>query len=404
MKRISAICACPPHFNPGMHLADLALDFTLRRLGGAQPRRHALYLPSDLRALGSGDAKGPPHFGLPFEYARLQGRLDEALAADAVVYWGDFLHSRHYRRAVARLLVRTGLADAEEAALGIFDGHMLLRQAPAETFRRVLSFGECLLMRGGPGGEDPDYEASARRFFRNVRGAWMRDALSAARVGEIRGDGEGHLGVDPSLLLRPGDLAELCGTVAAQDAFSGGAGVFLGRTKIRPELAVGLASRLAAAQGVRAAWLPWFAEGALEAGTVRSLAPDLWDGREAQSLPQLLANLRACRFVVTDAYHLCLTAWNLGVPSVCLSRAAERFDTAVSDKKKELFCATFGAEDLLVFAEQLEEAARPADPVEGMSRALSEGTLARAVQRRIAGERDRAERALHDRLKEIFHD
>src|SRR5687768_16876676 len=99
MARITVITAPPFWPNPGMASVDLAAHSVLRRLGlDADVQYLQLYSPSELhRHIG---VTAPLRERLaarqqmPFSYGRLRDRLDAVEASHAVMFWGDFLHSR----------------------------------------------------------------------------------------------------------------------------------------------------------------------------------------------------------------------------------------------------------------------------------------------------------------------
>ena len=73
-----------------------------------------------------------------------------------------------------------------------------------------------------------------------------------------------------------------------------------------------------------------------------------------------LENLRQYRVIVTDTYHVCVNAWNLGIPAICLveNEFSETRNTGVLNyfsrrDKKQLFMSMYDALDFLVPTNEL---------------------------------------------------
>ena len=401
--KLTVVSATPPHFNPGMHLVDWALDFVLARHGlDVEVDRRLLYLPSELESLQIGAVSD---FGLPFPYLLLRQNLEAASESAALLFWGDFLHSRHYRTAVGRLLWRIGAATSLEAGIALVDEHLFLRDAPRSLLDKTLVFGECLLTDDGAGPLDDTYAVLCQRFFAGARRVWLRDALSAARAADLRHWAHGTtLGVDPALLLRPADYDAVAGNRLDAEDRPPELGVFFGRTPVSLDRLLPFVRELGQALDASTIWVPWFTHGANH--DLRKSLGFVDDGEG--SLARLVAQVRRCRAIVTDAYHLCLTAWNLDVPAVCVGRGATYFRTAVSDKKKELFAGMAGSERLYVFAEQLVDPSasgvtpdqRPLS-VAQLARDLDDLTLRAHVRERLDSQRQHAEPDLVNTLREL---
>jgi len=412
LNRIVVACAPAPHFNPGMHCVDLALDAVLRR-HGIRPEldRRVLYTPEELHRRGIGGS--PDGYGLPLAYRTFRQSPLALAEADTILFWGDFLHSRHYRQAVAVLMVRSGLEASPEAALQYFDRNIFLAGLPPEVLERTVVFGSCLLTDLGVPEPDREYESLLSRLLSAARHVETRDALSAQRVADIRrSSGVSHLGVDCALLLRPSECVELAGLGirTLEPERNRDIGVFFARTQENPALLLGLAERIGKKVGAPLSWLPWFPAPAPTEEAARGRWPTLGEGTSAGSLSRSLGALLRCRAVVTDVYHLSVLAWNCGIPAVCVGRGASRFRTSVSDKKKEIFHLMYGIDRLYTFAEHLPilvgqtgdgspasvpvgEDTKP-PTLDEIAAALCDLEWASTVQERIARQRQAAENRL----------
>jgi hypothetical protein len=409
--RLLVIGASAPHFNPGMQLVDLAFDAVVRRHDiRADIQRGVLYTPAELHAAGRGGS--PNNYGLPIDYRALGADGVDSESADAVVFWGDFLHSRHYRRSVTQLLSWCrGLSDGE--ALEHVDRHLYLSRSPAKVLERTLIFGEALLSEEIGSAADDDYEHNLRRLFSGGAGIWMRDALSAQRAADYASDpGIRRSGVDCALLLS----AEDCAAIAAPARRPrGGAGIFLGRTPDDAALQLDFSRAVCARLGLRAEWIPWFTpEPSMSRQVCQELWPELGFPDAADDLGAALRSLLDCEMVITDAYHVSLMAWSNGIPAVCIGRGASRSTTSIADKKKEIFFQEVGAQRFYVFSEWLPaivgrgagaaDRFQQPDVVPPSTEAIAEAIAAGAatVHRRIAARRAAAELSFVAALRDLL--
>lgn len=404
LPRIVAICATPPHFNPGMHTVDWALEVFLRRHGiEAQVDRRVLYTPQELHQHGQGGSLN--NFDLPWSYRSLRDADTGIEEAEAILFWGDFLHSYTHRGDLAEFLHRCGIVANVTAGINLFDRHLFLRDFPDAVLKRTILFGECLLAEPLQGPPDEEYERQLERLLQNAHGVWMRDVLSAQRASLCRnGAGVSPVGTDCALLLHPEDYLRLCAEPSRPQPRGG---VFFGRTHHDPRLLLGFASRVCAELGVAPTWLPWFSACAMPEEVVGRLAPDMARPAIPETMAAKISSLLECDYVITDCYHLCVHAWNNGIPAVGIGMGASRFETSVSDKKKELFFLTYDAGQFYVFAEELEQIltgevakdpwgwtlSRDLAPttVERLAGHLADRRLTAAVQARIRSHRDLVE-------------
>ncbi len=410
--RLVVICATPPHFNAGMLSVDWALDVVLRRNGlELDVDRRVLYTPLELHERGLGGSAND--YCLPFQYRSIRepdARLDQA---DALLFWGDFIHSRGHRCDVADVLRRCAIARDAAEALELVDRCFFLADQPLDVLGRSILFGECLLKETEEAAPGDPYERLLERLLKNARGVYLRDPLSAVRAAEARDLDRSNLGVDCGLLLRPEDCRLIAGTESGPKRPR--AGIFFGRTHQEPGLLLRFAATLADQLEVRSEWLPWFLETALAPDLVKSGWPELRVPPPAESLRDALDALLACELVITDSYHLCVHAWNNGIPAVCVGRGGSRFTTSISDKKKEQFYLTYGADRFYVFAEQLQQilegspASTPRTPkdvtpptLERVAASVRDRPLISSIQRRLALHRESAEARLITTLNEVL--
>src|SRR5262249_45935791 len=134
------------------------------------------------------------------------------------------------------------------------------------------------------------------------------------------------LGVDGALLLREEDLDLFpAGEGAAVPAPGTAVGVFFGRNTGSSRIPATFARALCEEITANGEWFPWFDEtllGTRRGDTCEAFpALQLPSGRFPPTAGDLLRRLASYRIVVTDTYHVCVNAWNLGVPAVCVGES-----------------------------------------------------------------------------------
>ena len=315
---IAVIMATPPGFNPGMLFCELTADAVLRHIACATDRQFYRLIPIENRF----------HLAAQDERARAIGRcdlgLDMALLTDlsmladrTPLYWGDFLHMRHY---LAELAPYLGSGQAGEALARRL---LLLDEAPDALLRRAVSFGSTLLFNSATDLLSAEYGDRLARLVRSARLVMVRDIVSAAQISTLTGPEQpSALGLDPAQMVALFDdwRSLFRGTPPAPAAAAGGL-VFLGRAAHDQFALRFLLDRLREGLGLSFAWLPW---GDASAFPLLHHQPgDPWElptaTDPAASLATLIAEVAAARLVVTDTYHLAVIAWSLGTPAVMLT-------------------------------------------------------------------------------------
>lgn len=338
-RQVSVICAPPNGRNPGMTSVDLAFDRIARAAGVSSVTYWRLWDISEWAEVrGDVDLLASPTYHDPdslITYQSIRGRLDEALSADRVVFWGDFMHMAVYQHHMADVLARRiGVCSRAEAD-DLVARTLLLRDADAHTLDRVFSYGSTLSMNTASDYAS-QYGRDLERFMDGARGVWMRDPYSSQIVRTMRGFERGAgQGLDAGFLLHDG-----------VHRGGKGLGVFIGRSDVRPEVVALFGRRLARSLHARAQWIPWGDAPAFwpvdSRRRFRASWPALELDREAPSRIDLLGtSMRSLRgapkepsrrldageliyglgdldFVLTDTYHLAINAWAQGTPAICL--------------------------------------------------------------------------------------
>jgi Polysaccharide pyruvyl transferase len=340
-RQITAITAESTGYqNAGMVTVDLAFESIHKRLGGdVDVEWFTMHLPSvgRMRPYLSED-------NLPFRLQRLDG---SSPSRDTVrVIWGDFLQARHYleQDAMIKLLGCGRAADRAEAR-DLQHRLLLLRDETTESLQRTVLYGSTLLHNTQSDYEDSDYFRAFSRLVAECHAIWLRDPISVAKAGHLRdADRQPLFGADAALLLDSEEVAPLERTgwvdsIEDQQAV----GIFVGERTETPFWLAQFCEEIAARLHVRLDWLPWS-----EAGPPPQLAIDVRHG--ATTFGDLLAALPRYRLIVTDTYHLCVNAWRVGTPAVCIAAPQPGPSPdgllTLNDWKKHVFYASYDAMDL----------------------------------------------------------
>lgn len=341
-------------------------------------------------------------------YRNLRGRLDEFLDADAIVYWGDFLHMAEYVEMNADILHRHLRAfDRLEDARDYAERHLLLKGQADDVLRRVMSYGTTLGFN-----TTQDYAAAygplLRSFLGRAHRAWGRDTYSAHIAQLERPDSdESTKGTDAALLLGGRDRRRRDDTL----------GVFIGRSQLAPADVARLGRALTERLDLAPTWIEWGTEPAFwpmnNRKRLRVAWPGLEHGARVPTLQERLATYRGVlrgarapesgrqpagelveelarhRLVLTDTYHLAVNAWRVGTPAVCLvdppSGAGWDVNSggtlAARDKRTE-FYSQIDATPLLVESRRL--AGSPAELVAGIAEFIDDSEPLEVIHARIA--------------------
>lgn len=385
MKSIAMICAHLPGRNTGMATVDLAGWHLLRR---AFPD---VAVTAYTIESGAVRAYAPDELAIP--YRPLQDHAAEAFAADVILYWGDFLHAPgHWKYDLVPRIVRDRIAPDAAAARDLPYRLHLLEDAAPDVRRRAMIFGGTVITNAVAEQMDARYRSAFEALMREARGIFFRDPISAAHAARFR-PGQPTLGTDCALLLEDADIPTLSGQPPARP--SGSVGVYFGRSRLT--IAMLAFARLAASRsGLHARWLPWLGSRWKSAFQAKALGFD--PPGEAAAPAEVLADLRKCDAVITDTYHLCVNAWRMGIPAICVGRGAERSDSTINSKKKEIFYAMHGASDFYVFQENLRTPAGIRREAERAAALLKSGS-AQAVTGAIRAHADWARTQLLQSLR-----
>jgi hypothetical protein len=301
---------------------------------------------------------------LPIEYTLLRDCTQEVQDSAAILFWGDFLHSREYIFQVSLLLLDRGFAPTPAEALELTMRNLCLSDAAEEVLRRSIVFGGTLIFNRERDYRDPFYAPAVTRLFQHSADAMMRDVYSALRVDAMRGTCAcSSLGVDSALLLRPADSDLL---PAAQGNYTPGSiGIFFGRHGSDATLLGRFSRDICTRLQASGYWIPWFdpSYNPNHLPTVCAAFPELELAQmDDPHLGELMAAIRGCRAVITDTYHLCVNAWSAGVPAICIGSAWTTDGLDISSgwrfawrDKRQVFLAMHDAMEYFIFSDELAD-------------------------------------------------
>ncbi len=374
-RRVAVICATHPLPNPGMASVDLAMEAFRRRyrLPGVF-EYYRLYSPEERNPETAPERwkRFREQSRLPIEYRSLRTNLAAVRSADAIVYWGDFLHSRDFLIQTAAVLNKIGASPTIHDAIRLVLQSLYLADDPDEVVGKAYLFGGTLLFNTARDYEDVDYSVHLTKLVRRAAGVWMRDDYSTAAARRLSGDSSRvQLGTDCALFLRREDLALFPGgngygeKAVPRDR----AGVFFGRNSGSTSLAAEFARAVCDGMGVCGEWLAWFDATLVEVklnATCESF-PGLAEPPRGTNPTSgdLLRRLSGYRFLVTDTYHACVNALNLGVPAVCVGESFPKVAYDVSAgwygnwrDKRQVFYSMHDVLELYTTVEELSEPER----------------------------------------------
>lgn len=356
--------------NIGMNTVDLAIHTIVQELGLSN--RVRLCRPWE-PYIKNEQGRYPDQYSLdrwPMEISYDIEALGGGGRLEAVLFWGDFQHGRDYLYQSAKRMQQVyslrGVTKSLDECLDRCYSYFLLEDRVDVTSEMHISaFGGTLFQNRIRDYLDQRYARALSNIYRKAEFVRLRDPYSAAKVAELRNDCESsYLGVDPALLNRPEDLLALDRSGAKALAnFEGAVGVFVGRSSKGLPLA-GLArftSRIAKQLRKNVVWIPWSRH---TGGLIRSLHGRLrWLVRSLYAVPDdvpitsgdVLAMIEACSLIITDTYHVAISAIVLGVPALLVYEPSPRrardanmgFRESWRDKRA-LFYLTYDMSDFLV--------------------------------------------------------
>jgi hypothetical protein len=407
MKHISVITAGNPGFwNTGMLTVELAFAELCREI---TPDAIVDWLvPYDGNLVKLRTRPYIDEEDLPFKSKVILGNNQKLLDSDLIVFWGDYLQARHYMTSeAAPRLVRAGVAANHQEAMAQLASILLLSGAPDHVIQKTIIVGSTILMNRQSDYQDPIYGPAFSRLIGHAKGVWMRDAISAAKVAQIRNGGINVAqGVDCALLLtdetidsmRRTQWIEGCGDKDKIGIFMGG------RTSIPPTLVIDFLRDISKQTGLELDWLPWFGfdypsyvkatdflvdpKGLINYRLNKKKMEDHMRDDQKYTAGDLLSALKRYKFIITDTYHVCVNSWRAGTPAICISSSkpltsSEPEALSLTDFKKLVLYSMYDAFDYYVESDDLLDKRRSEKRVAVLLEMMSDRIVCDSIIERI---------------------
>ena len=332
-KKLAVLCAYPATRNMGMITVDLALHAVLERYAGHLD--YSFYTYGDLEGLKT------EQLGIPFDYRHVIEDREDFLKSDYFLFWGDFIHARSYQ-------IDLKFRNLPQAEIDELLNLSFLSEISEDRLKKAIVYGGTIITNEATDDADPVYGRLFERFFRHCGTVLFRDPLSAAKVAPLRKK-ESSFGCDCALLLKDSDLSLIEGF--SKKTEREGFGFFLSRSPAMIQSCI-FAYYLSYKTGLKCRWLNW-----LPVTPRRQFVARLLGFKLPGKYPtpgEILSELSGYEFIVTDTYHLCINAWRMGVPAVCIGEGAGNLKTTLNDKKKEILLEIYGGRKFYIFTEHLK--------------------------------------------------
>lgn len=388
MKQIAVICALPPERNTGMVTVDLSAHVTLRAL--APDAVVTFYTLGKLGPYAYAPAE------LPFRYHDIHDHMAEFLEADAWIYWGDFVHAHSYWSYDRGSWDAQATDESLKAQQRMAHDFIFLKSLSDAQLGNAIVFGSTIITNDASVVQDAEYVALSQRLFVHAKAVYFRDALSAAFVSPLRQD-EATLACDCALLLEDEDL-KLLGDVKFP-VERRHIGVFFGRS--RSKIAMLLYARMVGKKlGLSCTWLPWFSTRRRLRLIARLFGFRVAAGPTGNG--EIFSQLAGHELIISDTYHLCVNAWRMGIPAICIGEGNSTSNHSLNDKKKEIFYEMVGARQFYVFSESLGNWGMFVKSVAQVAGAFRDAALTGEIRRSLNAQRAMGRRRLGRALREVL--
>ena len=234
---------------------------------------------------------------------------------DVILFWGDFLHWIRYAK--HDFLIRERQRSKHLSDNEIIDKwyKLLLLENSPELQSRSIIFGSTLYGLNSLDLIDSRYISAIKSLYTNAKLIMMRDIMSTNFISQLINKTNINLGCDCALFLELKNLENKKANISdnyiiTSFARSDGNLVLLS-----------FANLLARISNKKMINIPWL------------------DNSGIKGLKEKINLIRGADFVLTDIYHLSVTALREHTPTLCFGKGASIIETSLSDKKKEIFFA-----------------------------------------------------------------
>ena len=299
---------------------------------------------------------------------------DDFTSEDILVFWGDFIHSRHYlqhdlkritkkRRRDINTYIPPILKSKKQNAyssseyLNLVYNSYLLKDQDQKKLKGSISFGTTLIGDSDFfNNQDKEYKKSFTNFVKNLDYIWTRDVHSALQVSHLRNDyDKSHLGVDAALIIGKDEYLNVLDDPSFQISKKDYILTHFTRTKAPINSMLNISHEISKKINADLFWIPWLSRINEEKFSNKDKKFDYIKEICDTNYSDLIHAVMNSKLIVTDTYHLALIAWRLRVPVVCIGTGVQYPYLSVDDKKKETFYTMHNMIHLYLFAETLRD-------------------------------------------------
>lgn len=286
--------------------------------------------------------------------------IDDFLSNDIIIYWGDFIQAKHYLKseAAGRLSEIYGINNNE--AIEFSYRALLQANMPDYIKKRSIVFGSSLLYNTAQDYTCDQYGKYIVEFFKNCRGVFLRDPISATRASHLKKEyGVSCLGIDPAFLLHAEDFDNFPKTEWSMNLpDKNKIGLFFGTRTEPPKRLLNFCESIAKHFNADIEWLPWFPyHEILKYDNNYSILSksdrnkSYWKRKIEELMPRgdnynvwdIISAIPKYKFIITDTYHLCINAWRYGVPAICFGTELNTSSKVIKDFKKRILFEMYDA-------------------------------------------------------------
>lgn len=242
---------------------------------------------------------------------------------DRIIFWGDFIHAYNYRSAIANQLVKQGYSESIKEAILKIRELLFLSGTYEKWLSKTIVYGGTLLFNDSESYEDREYVNDLRILYGKCRRSWLREPFSAININNMIGEHEySRHGTDCAQLLGTDFVKRFTGNEETKkQSTTKKIGVFIGRSNFSCENLSELLKRLQNKMGANLSWLDWGGEPFFfdKTADIFSKIPELASRIESADTPfEILQLLKGFDYIISDTYHVCVNAWTMGIPAICV--------------------------------------------------------------------------------------
>jgi Polysaccharide pyruvyl transferase len=316
MKKIAVLCAYPAGLNPGMLSVDFALDDILTKFADQIVfDRYCIEAPIKI--------SGPNGV---ISYFHLQN-IDQLSDYDSIIFWGDFLHWIGYGNQdfLNRQKKRHPAIESSKILDSWFE--LCLLEKSKSLQERSIIFGSTIYGLNSNQLVDKRYLQNLSFLYSHAKLVLLRDSLSASFAKQITGKNDNFFGCDCAFFL---------------DTSSWKSTDTIGQPYILCSFGRSEASLM----------LQAFTNLLGSFARIKVVNIDWLDNTGFDGLKTKIALVKHANLIITDIYHLSVTALREDKQVICIGRGAQTICSSLSDKKKEiLFYQSMLANNYLFFEE-----------------------------------------------------